>query len=107
MYTKVRRVCLGRLLWLTAVTAISAAGQGIPEPSLVMYGRVLNITSNANLRLGYGSLTCTFRPSGGGSAIAASAVLTNINNQFSYLLRITCETPVAGFPPSTNAIQLT
>src|SRR2546429_243716 len=109
MSAKLRLSCLGRLLWpvLLVVAAIRAAGQGIPEPSLVMYGRVLNITSNANLRLGYGTLICTFRPSGGGSTITASTLLTNINNQFSYLLRIPCETPVAGFPPSTNAIQLT
>ena len=82
-------------------------GQGIPEPSLVMYGRVLNISSNANLRLGYGTLSCTFQPAGGGGAITASTVLTNINNQFSYILRISCERPVPGFPASTNAIQLT
>src|ERR1051325_5672622 len=72
-----------------------------------MYGTVLNITSNANLRLGYGTLTCVFRPAGGGSSITAFAALTNINNQFSYLLRIPCETPVAGFALSTNTIQLT
>lgn len=82
-------------------------GQGIPEPSLVMYGRVLNVSSNANLRLGYGTLSCTFQPFGGGTPVTASTLLTNINNQFSYILRIPCETPVAGFPPSTNAIELT
>jgi hypothetical protein len=72
-----------------------------------MYGRVLNISSNANLRLAYGTLSCTFQPPGGGGAVTASTLLTNINNQFSYILRIPCETPVAGFLPSSNTIPLT
>jgi hypothetical protein len=96
------------LLWPLLVVGVNCGqGQGIPEPSLVMYGRVLNVNSNANLRLGYGTLACTFQPSGGGSPVTASTLLTNINNQFSYILRIPCETPVAGFPTSTNAIELT
>jgi hypothetical protein len=105
MNASVHSFWLGPLL--LAGGALRVAGQGIPEPSLVMYGRVLNISSNANLRLAYGTLSCTFHPAGGGSSISVSTSLTNINNQFSYILRIPCETPVAGFPPSTNAIQLT
>ncbi len=84
-----------------------ASSQGIPEPDLVMYGTVLNVTSNANLWLAYGTLTCVFHPVGGGNAITASTTLTNINNRFSYILRIPCETPVLGFAASTNSIQLT
>jgi hypothetical protein len=72
----------------------------------VMYGAVLNVTSNANLRLGYGTLTWVFQPVGGGAAITASGTLTNIDNQFSYILRIPCETPVPGFSASSNTIQL-
>src|SRR2546426_358270 len=101
--------CSKPLIWtlFLGCTASFGMAQGIPEPNLVMYGTVLNIRSNANLRLGYGTLTCVFRPAGGGSLITASASLTNINNQFSYILRIPCETPVSGFTPSTNTIQLT
>ena len=101
------KVCRLWLWLLLAGGVFRATAQGIPEPSLVMYGRVLNISSNANLRLGYGTLLCTFQPAGGGSAIIASTVLTNINNQFSYILRIPCERPVTGFAASSNAIQLT
>ena len=101
------KVCRLWLWLLLASGALRATGQGIPEPSLVMYGRVLNVTSNANLRLGYGTLSCTFQPVGGGNTITASTILTNINNQFSYILRIPCERPVTGFSASTNAIQLT
>ena len=82
------------------------AGQGIPEPDLVMYGTVLNVTNNANLRLGYGALTWVFQPLGGGPAITATGTLTNINNQYSYILRIPCETQVPGFAASSNTIQL-
>jgi hypothetical protein len=93
-------------LALVCLFAGRGAGQGIPEPDLVMYGAVLNVTSNANLRLGYGALTWVFQPVGGGPAITASGTLTNINNQFSYILRIPCETPVPGFSVSSNTIQL-
>jgi len=86
---------------------ISAPAEGIPEPDLVLYGVVKNVQSNANLRLGHGTLAWSFRPTGGGSAVMASTTLTNINNQFSYILRIACETPVAGFNASSNTIQLT
>ncbi len=72
-----------------------------------MYGAVLDVTNNANLRLGYGTLTWVFQPTGGGTAITATGTLTNINNQLSYVLRIPCETPVPGFATSSNAIQLT
>src|SRR5215471_7246137 len=108
MKATILRIRPARFLWPLLLLGVSCGhGQGIPEPGLVMYGRVLNVTSNANLRLGYGTLSCTFQPLGGGSPVTASTLLTNINNQFSYILRIPCETPVAGFPLSTNAIELT
>src|SRR5262245_51902713 len=67
-------------------SAFYLRGQGIPEPDLVMYGTVLNISSNANLRLAYGTLTCVFRRPGGLNPITVSTSLTNINNRFSYIL---------------------
>jgi hypothetical protein len=84
-----------------------ASAQGIPEPDLVMYGAVVNVAGNANLREGYGTLNWTFTPLGGGGVIFASTTLTNINNQFSYVVRIACETPVPGLAASSNTIQLT
>jgi hypothetical protein len=108
MKATILRIRRAHFLWPLLLLGVNCGhAQGIPEPSLVMYGRVLNITSNANLRLGYGTLACTFQPLGGGSPVTASTLLTNINNQFSYILRIPCETQVAGFPLSTNAIELT
>jgi hypothetical protein len=94
------------ILAVVCVYAWRGAGQGIPEPDLVMYGAVLNVTNNANLLLGYGTLAWVFQPLGGGPAITATGTLTNINNQFSYILRIRCETPVPGYTTSPNTIQL-
>jgi hypothetical protein len=86
---------------------LNAAGQGISEPDLVMFGKVVNVTSNANLRLGYGTLNWVFQPLTGGSPVSVTTVLSNINNQFSYVLRIPCETPVFGYSQTANTIQLT
>jgi hypothetical protein len=104
-----------RVLWRTwtllAFASISAAvstpAQGIPEPDLVVYGVVRNVQDNANLRLGHGTLVWAFRPTGGGPSVMASTTLTNINDEFSYILRIRCETPVAGFNSSSNTLLLT
>jgi hypothetical protein len=83
-----------------------AEAQGIPEPSLVMYGVVRNAQDPDRLRLGFGSLTWTFQPAGGGTAFVVSTTLTNINDQFSYVLRVPCESDAPGIPPSTNVLRL-
>lgn len=84
-----------------------AQGQGIPEPDLIVYGVIKNVQDNANLRLGHGPLTCVLQPVGGGSPITVSTTLTNINDQFSYVLRIPCETLAVGYPLSSNVVPLT
>ena len=74
---------LVRRLWLLLLgCAFHGYGQGLPEPNLVMYGRVLNIRSNVNLRLAYGTLSCTFQPTGGGSPIAATTQLQTSTTSF-------------------------
>ncbi len=88
-------------------TPLVASSEGIPEPDLVMYGQIVNISGNPYVRVGYGTLTWEFQPVGGGPPIIASTTLTNINNRFSYIMRIPCETPVFGFPSSSNTIPLT
>src|SRR5437868_4030858 len=81
--------------------------QGIPEPDLILYGVVKNIQNNANLRLGYGTLNWVFQPTSGGNPITVSTTLTNINGQFSYILRVPCENPVGTYPASSNTVQIT
>lgn len=102
-------VCKAALAILTLLTIpISqwAVAQGIPEPSLVVYGVVRNAQDPDRLRVAFGSLTWFFQPAAGGTAFAVTATLTNINDQFSYVLRVPCETDAPGIPPSTNALRL-
>jgi hypothetical protein len=104
-----RRARVGRFAlaaWLGASLIGQVAAQGIPEPSLVMYGVVRNSQDPDRLRIVVGNLTWHFQPAGGGPAFAVSATLTNINDQFSYVLRVPCETEIPGFLLSTNALRL-
>ena len=80
---------------------------GIPEPSLLMYGVIRNVSGSDNIRLSFGTLTWRFQPANDGPTITVSTGLTNINDQFSYILRVPCELPVLGFPVSSNRLQLT
>src|ERR1051325_387557 len=73
-----------------------AVAQGIPEPSLVMYGVVRNAQDPDRLRVTFGNLTWFFQPAAGGTAFTVTATLTNINDQFSYVLRVPCETDAPG-----------
>ena len=94
------------VVWLGGGLADKVAAQGIPEPSLVMYGVVRNTQDIDRLRIVFGNLTWVFQPAGGGPSFAVSAVLTNINDQFSYVLRVPCETEAPGLPLSTNTLRL-
>src|SRR5262245_7210621 len=81
----------------------------IPEPGLIMYCVILNVWAGANYRLTTGTLRCTIpKPSGG--TVTLTTALTNINDQFSYLLIVPFETlpaPPPVFTLSPNALQLT
>jgi hypothetical protein len=102
-------LCPGVWTVLTLVVAATSSGamaQGIPEPSLVMYGVVRNVQDPDRLRVVIGNLTWIFQPTAGGPSFAVAAALTNINDQFSYVLRVPCETDIPGFPVSTNALRL-
>ena len=94
------------LALLSAPVSQWVAAQGIPEPSLVIYGVVRNTQDRDRLRMVFGNLTWTFQPVGGGQAFVVSATLTNINDQFSYVLRVPCETEVPGFPISPGTLRL-
>jgi hypothetical protein len=84
--------------------ALSAIADGIPEPSLILYGAVW--TSTDGSRLTVGTIEWTFEPIGGGPSVTASASLQNINDQFSYALRVPCETPLPGRAPSPQTLSL-
>lgn len=80
-----------RLLALTAfMTAVPAWGGPLPEPGLILYGVVSNMAPAQ--RLVRGTLEWTLQPSGGGPAIQIRTALTNLNDQFSYLVEVPFET---------------
>lgn len=97
-------------LGLAALLATLAGGalkaEGIPEPGIVLYGVVRHVDGATDVRLTSGALTWVFQPATGGQAVTASAALQNINDQFSYVLRVPCETALPGFPISSNALPL-
>jgi len=103
---RLSKVAVVVLALVSAPLSRWVVAQGIPEPSLVMYGAVRNAQDRDRLRMVFGNLTWSFQPAGGGPAFAVSATLTNINDQFSYVLRVPCETEVAGLPLSSNALRL-
>ena len=94
---------LATLLMLVAAPAKAA----IPEPDLVWYGKVLTSSGGATVRLTTGTLVWHIERLTGGPPIILATQLTNINDQFSFALRIPCESPEPGGSISTNAINLT
>lgn len=88
-------------------TSIAPAQAGIPEPDLIWYGRVSNAASGTPVRVTTGTLIWRVEPIAGGPAIVVSTPLTNINDQFSFAVRVPCETPEPGASPSATTLNLT
>jgi hypothetical protein len=83
-----------------------SVAEGLPEPGLVMYGTVTNSHGGGSARLTSGTLTWTIQPAVGGAAIVLTTPLTNINNQFSYMLRVPFESLVGSATLSPNTLKL-
>jgi hypothetical protein len=81
-----------------------AHADGIPEPGLVMYGAIRNLTNN--VRVTTGTLIWTITPSAGGSSVVVTTPLSDIASQYSYILRIPFETIVGSATPATNTLRL-
>lgn len=84
-----------------ALTSVQA--DGIPEPGLVMYGAV-RATNNA--RVTSGTITWTITPAAGGSAVVVTNSLSNIGDQYSYILRVPFETIVGSSTAAANTLRL-
>jgi hypothetical protein len=67
---------------------------------------VLTSSGDATVRLTTGTLVWQIEPLAGGPPIVLATALTNINQQFSFVLRVPCESPEPGVIASTNAISL-
>ena len=79
-------------------------GAGLPEPPLVIYGQLRD--NSANARITSGTLTWTWSPSDGGTPVVLSTVLTNVNDQFSFVIFVPCESEIAGGAVSANTLRL-
>ena len=69
------------------------ATAGIPEPGLTLYGIVKNDLGGATIRVTEGTIVWTIAPAppASGPTVHLTTVLTNINNQFSYVLDVPFE----------------
>ncbi|HSH15604.1 MAG TPA: hypothetical protein VLD18_06205 [Verrucomicrobiae bacterium] len=93
------------LAFLQSIAPIVRAG--IPEPDLVWYGKVFIVAGDYAARATTGTLVWQIEPVAGGAPWVVSTPLTNINDQFSYLVRIPCESPEPAVPASANTVVLT
>lgn len=94
------------LISFVLVLPASLRGGGLPEPDLVLYGTVRDVSGGFNVRLTAGTLNWIYQPTGVGKVVSLSATLTNINDQFSYVIRIPCENQIAGFGISDGVLVL-
>jgi Bacterial TSP3 repeat len=104
------RIILSYTAALTLITSAAAPPTlraGIPEPDLVWYGKVLDVTSGTSVRVTSGTLTWQIEPTAGGAPWTLSTPVTNINDQFSYVLRVACETPEPGVTGTVATVFLT
>jgi hypothetical protein len=101
-----QRIGLLAGLVLCAMPGLSQSLPGIPEPGLTLYGDVRNVTGGGNIRWTVGTMRWTVTPAGG-TPITVETQLRNINDQFSYVLRIPYETVLPGFVLSPNTLELT
>lgn len=96
------RLAFAIALWVPC----RSRGAGLPEPDLILYGTIRDVAGGLNVRLTAGTLRWTFQRAGGAKPVTATATLTNINDQFSYVLRIPCERQIAGFASSDDKLTL-
>ncbi|MGO8929799.1 MAG: hypothetical protein ACLQU3_23275 [Limisphaerales bacterium] len=90
------------VLWLPVAQALA---QGIPEPSLVLYGSVLIGPTNQPLSAGQ----VTWQITNQTDSVSVTASIVGVNTQFFYIAYIPLETRTAGgqtFPASTNTLGL-
>jgi hypothetical protein len=97
-----RQVGLVALFGLCA----DSAQAGIPEPDLVWYGKVMASSGGVPVRVTAGTLVWQIEPLAGGPAVVLTTTLTNVNNQFSFVVRVPCESSEPGVEGSHAAIQL-
>lgn len=96
----------GILVLIQCLMAPLARSEGIPEPSVVLYGQVRDNTGGLNARLTSGELIWTFVPASGGPNVVLTTQLSNVIDQFSFVLFAPCESELLGLTTSSNALKL-
>ncbi|MBE0540502.1 MAG: hypothetical protein IH623_03865 [Verrucomicrobia bacterium] len=89
--------------WLGGCLPLHA---GIPEPDLVWYGKVTGNAGGVAVRITTGTLVWRVETLGGNPVITRTTQLTDINDQFSFLLRLPCESLEPGVAASAETLPL-
>lgn len=79
---------------------------GIPEPDLVWYGKVTGNAGGVAVRITTGTLVWRVETLGGNAVMTRTTQLTNINDQFSFILRLPCESLEPGVAVSAETLPL-
>lgn len=95
--------CVMLFTLLSLASPVGAAG--IPEPGLTLYGLIRNDIGGATVRMTSGTLHWTIVPPSG-PPVSVQTELVNVNGQFSYVINIPFETPLAGVAATSNALQM-
>lgn len=98
-----KKIALGFMSLVLSATGVLASG--IPEPGFTMYGVIRNDIGGATVRLTSGTMAWTVVPQSG-PPVTTTVNLTNINDQFSYVIDIPFETAIVGVPSTSNALQM-
>lgn len=93
-------------LFLAVALAAGPVNAGIPEPDLVWYGKVLGNSGGVAVRVTSGTLIWRVDTLAGNPVMTRTTQLTNINDQFSFVLRIPCESLEPGVAASAETITL-
>jgi hypothetical protein len=84
----------------------AAKASGIPEPGHTLYGKVFAKFNGATTRMTQGQIQWTFKPLSGGAWVTVTNRLTNINDQFSFVLQVPCESEIVGLTLSPNTLKV-
>lgn len=79
---------------------------GIPEPDLIWYGRVMGSAGGLVVRLTAGTLVWRVETLAGNPVLTRTTQLTNINDQFSFIVRLACESLEPGVAASSETLTL-
>ena len=102
---------MGNFATLALVVAALLVGlrplnAGIPEPDLVWYGKVTGNAGGVAVRITTGTLVWQVATLAGNPVMTRTTQLTNINDQFSFILRLPCESLVPGVAATTETLPL-